>query len=117
MKGKDTSKKIDGFDAILEIKGKQYPVKEGQIIRVDHIDQKEDSEFNDARVLFYKKGNDEVFFGKPFLDNVKIKATVKQELKDKKVKVVRYKPKSGIRKTRGHRQKYTFLKIDRVEYS
>ncbi len=117
MKDKSLKDKESGFNAILEIKGKQYPVKEGQVIKVDRIEQEEESEFSDVKVLFYKKNDDEIFFGRPFLDNVKVKAIVKGEFKDKKVKVVHYKPKSGIRKTKGHRQRYTFLKIDKVDFT
>ncbi len=105
------------FNTIVEIKGKQYPIKEGQTIKVDRIDQEENTDFNDIKVLFYKNENQEVFFGKPFLENIKVQATVKEEKKDKKVKVVHYKPKSGIRKTQGHRQRYSILKINTITAS
>ncbi len=102
------------FTTIVEIKGKQYPTKAGDTILVDKINEENDKEFNDIKVLLHKS-NDDVLIGTPFLENVKVKAKVQETIRGKKVKVVHYKPKSGIRKTQGHKQSYTSLHIENIE--
>lgn len=99
---------------ILEIKGKQYPAEEGDTLRVDRINLEPGKPFADIKVLFYRRG-DQIQVGKPFLENVKVTSKVENEYKDKKVKVVHYKPKKDIRSLQGHRQRYTYIKIERIE--
>lgn len=99
---------------ILEIKGKQYPAEEGDVLRVDRIDAEVGSPFNEIKVLFHREG-DRVQVGKPYLENVKVVSKVEEEVRDKKVRVVHYKPKKDIRSLQGHRQRYTHLKIEKIQ--
>lgn len=99
---------------ILEIKGKQYPAEEGKIIRVDHLGLEEGHSFSDIKVLLHKK-EDKVLVGKPYLENIRVSSKVEKNIKDKKVRVVHYKPKKDIRSLRGHRQQYTSIKIEKIE--
>jgi large subunit ribosomal protein L21 len=57
---------------------------------------------------------DKVTVGTPTVEGAKVIATTQVEGKDKKVIVLKYKPKVRYRKKTGHRQLYTRLVIDKV---
>ena len=67
------------------------------------------------RVLFLADG-DKVMVGTPTIDGAKVIATSRGEGKGKKIIVLKYKPKVRYRKKTGHRQFYTRLAIDRIEW-
>jgi large subunit ribosomal protein L21 len=96
---------------IVEIKGKQYCVKDGDLLDVDYTGFDKDASFDDVRVLLTKKEDGTVDIGTPYIDSVNISATITDEVRGPKVTTVHYKPKSGYVKKRGHRQKYSTLKI------
>lgn len=98
---------------IVEIKGKQYPAEEGDVLRVDLIDLPVGSNYDDIKVLYHRNG-DKVTVGKPYVENVKVTSKVEEEYRDKKVRVVHYKPKKDIHSLQGHRQRYTHLKIEKI---
>ncbi len=96
--------------AIVEIAGKQYKVTEGSILNVDKLNI-QDNEIIFDRILLVVTEN-EVKVGKPTVENVKIKAQIiDKEVKGKKVIVFKWKRRKGYRRKKGHRQKYTKIKI------
>lgn len=100
--------------AIVEIAGKQYKVTEGAILNVDKLNVNE-SEVVFDRILLVAKDN-EIKVGKPTVENVKIKAEViDKEVKGKKIIVFKWKRRKGYRRKRGHRQKFTKIKILSIE--
>lgn len=101
--------------SIVEIKGKQYRVEEGASVSVDRIDQEPGSSYDDIKVLMHHKKEGESKIGQPYLDDVKVTAKVVEEERAEKVTAVRYKPKAGYTKRRGHRQKYTVLSIESIK--
>jgi large subunit ribosomal protein L21 len=101
--------------AIIETGGKQYKVAPGQVIDVERLDIAEGSTVELDRVLFLADG-DEVMVGTPTVDGAKVIATSRGEGKGKKIIVLKYKPKVRYRKKTGHRQFYTRLAIDRIEW-
>ena len=44
-----------------------------------------------------------------------VKTTVQDEIKGDKVVVFKYKPKKDYRRTQGHRQRYTLLKVEDIQ--
>ena len=65
------------------------------------------------RVLLIADG-DKVTVGTPTVEGAKVVATSQGEGKDKKIIVLKYKPKVRYRKKTGHRQLYTRLVIDQI---
>ncbi len=98
--------------AIIEIGGKQYKVSEGDILKIERIDNKQSVTF--GNVLMTSDG-DKVSFGNPFLSSAKVTAEVLSNEKGKKVLVFKQKPRKGHRKLRGHRQQYTTVKIKNIQ--
>ena len=65
------------------------------------------------KVLMVADG-DKVVAGQPVVKGAKVKATVVDQGKDKKVIVFKYKNKTRYSKKTGHRQHYTRLSIDKI---
>ncbi|MCD6229138.1 MAG: 50S ribosomal protein L21 [Candidatus Omnitrophica bacterium] len=97
--------------AIVEIGGKQYKVKEGDILEVERI--KKDSPITLDKVLLFCKDK-EVKVGAPYLDDVKVTAEILEEKKGEKVVIFKYKRRKKYRRKRGHRQILSRLKISQI---
>ncbi len=99
--------------AIIESGSKQYKVEPGNIIDVELTGQQKDDKAVFDRVLLAVDGSD-VKIGTPYLKSPKVSGTVLDLVKDDKVISFKYKRKTGYHKTKGHRQKYTRIKIDSI---
>lgn len=101
--------------AIIKTGGKQYKVKVGDIIKVEKIQANENQEiiFDDVLLIFDEKNGavKDIKIGKPFVKDAKIKAKVLEQGRDKKITVIKYKPKIRYKKKYGHRQPYTKIEI------
>ena len=60
-----------------------------------------------------EEGKD-VKVGKPNVDGAKVEAEVIEQGRARKVRVIKYKPKSRYRKRAGHRQMFTKVKIGAI---
>ncbi len=100
--------------AIIKTGGKQYLVKEGQELKVEKLDLEEGQSLELEAMLLTDEEGKEVKVGTPFVAGSKVKATVLSQNKDKKVSVVKYKPKSRYRRNVGHRQLYSLIKIEKI---
>ena len=96
--------------AVVEIGKKQYSVKAGDSVYVEKLNVKEGEEFLIDKVVVLEKDG-KINFGKPFINGAKIAAKVEKNGKRKKIRVFKYKPKKNYKRTYGHRQQYTLLKI------
>ncbi len=99
--------------AIVEDGGKQYKAVEGDTIEVDHFPSEVGEEIDLEHVLLVADGDD-ISIGTPFIEGVKVEATVVAQVKGRKIVVFKYKPKQRYRVKQGHRQKYTRLHIDSI---
>ncbi len=100
--------------AIFTTGGKQYKVAKGDTIRVEKLDLEVGSKVSFDQVLLVS--DKKVTVGSPFVAGAKVEATVKNQGKDKKVIVYKYKPKTGYHKKQGHRQLFTELEINNVVF-
>lgn len=98
--------------AIVEIAGKQYKIEKDAVINVDRL-KKTDSNITLDKVLLFSNDTD-VRIGKPYLDNVQIKAEVLGEIKGNKVSGVKFKKRKNYTRTIGHRAIYSQIKISDV---
>jgi large subunit ribosomal protein L21 len=100
--------------AIIKTGGKQYKVKEGQMIKVEKLDVEEGDQVTFDKVLQYS-GEEGYQFGKPYLEDATVSGKVLEQGKNKKVVVLKYKPKRRYYKKTGHRQPYTKVLIENIE--
>lgn len=102
--------------AVIQTGGKQHKVSAGDEVRVEKLpgDVGESVVFD--RILLASDGED-VRVGKPYLEEARVVGRIARQDKDRKVVVFKYKRRKGFRKTRGHRQPYTLVRIEDVEMS
>lgn len=94
--------------------GKQYKVSTGDVIEVDKLELGEKTELVIEDVLLTSIGG-KVSIGNPVLTNAKVKATLVEQKKGEKIRVMKFKAKSRYRRAIGFRAKLTVLKIDKIE--
>lgn len=102
------------MQAIVETGGKQYLVKEGDVITVEKLPAAVGEVVSLDRVLFVNTG-EKVLVGSPLVKGARAVARVLDQGKGRKVLVFRYKPKKNVRRRYGHRQPFTRLKIEQIE--
>lgn len=100
--------------AIIETGGNQYRVEPGQSIRVEKLEAQEGDSVEFDKVLLRSSDND-LELGKPYIKGAKVEAKVKEQGREDKKIIFRYKPKKRHRRKQGHRQPYTEVEILRVE--
>ena len=99
--------------AIAQTSGKQFLIKPGQWYDVDFIRNGKVGDFIYLNKILLFRDENKFQLGKPFLENSKIPAKIIQQVKGKKITVLKTKPKKNYTRTRGHRTLYTRVQIDR----
>src|SRR5215813_5351588 len=99
--------------AVIRSGGKQYRVAPGQTVRLETLAGEVGAKIQLGDVLLVEnEGN--VNVGKPVVANAKIEATVLEHDRSKKTLVFKKKRKKQYRRTQGHRQNYTAVRIDNI---
>ncbi len=93
--------------AIVKLGGKQFKITEG--LKFD-LEKQSDLSFE---VLYYTDGK-EILVGEPVLNDIKVKAKIVEDKKDKKIRIGRFKSKSRYRKIKGHRQPISVVEIESI---
>lgn len=100
--------------AIIETQGKQHKVTEGQVLVVDRLNSEEGTSIDLDKILLL--GNDDsVKVGSPYVDGAKVTASVLEHKRGKKVIVFKKKRRKQYKRTKGHRQHVTVVKIDSIK--
>ncbi|MDP2944298.1 MAG: 50S ribosomal protein L21 [bacterium] len=97
--------------AVIKTGGKQYKVKEGDTIKVEKLEVANGQKVKLDTLLIAL--GDKLELGQPSLGE-KVEAEVLETAKGKKVTVVKYKNKTRYKKTVGHRQQFTALKVLKI---
>lgn len=98
--------------AIIKSGGKQFRVEEGTTLRVPSI-AKDAGETVELDTLIVGNG-DETKIGAPLVDGTHVTATVVNHGRGEKIIVFKKKRRKQYKRTQGHRQDYTTLKIDSI---
>ena len=99
--------------AIIESGGKQYRVAPGDEIRVEHLPGEAGETGELGRVLAVSPESGNILTGKD-VANAKVEATILDHGQAKKILVFHYKRKKQYKKTQGHRQQFTRLRVEKV---
>lgn len=100
--------------AIIRCGGKQYKVAPGNEIQVDLLHKEPGTAFETDQVLLMNDGSS-TRVGTPNVAGVLVKGTIVEHMKGKKIIVFKMKRRKGYRRTQGHRQQYTRVKIDSIQ--
>ncbi|MGY3776893.1 50S ribosomal protein L21 [Helcococcus sueciensis] len=99
--------------AVIKTGGKQYQVKEGDILKVEKLNAEVGSSYDFEEVLLVSNEGD-LKVGSPLVDGAKVSAEVLEHGKGKKIVVFKYRPKKGSQTKQGHRQPYTRVRINSI---
>lgn len=99
--------------AVFESGGLQFNAEEGSTVKVPFLSAKPGDTVSLDKVLLIKDG-DNALAGFPYLDAAKVEAEVVEQGFADKVTVYKFKRRTKYRKTRGHKQKFTELKIKKI---
>jgi large subunit ribosomal protein L21 len=98
--------------AIVKTGGKQYKVAEGDVIEIEKLDAKPGAEVALPAILLVTDGA--VTTDVDALAKVAVTAEVLAQTKGPKIRIHKYKNKTGYHKRQGHRQKLTQVKVTTI---
>jgi large subunit ribosomal protein L21 len=102
--------------AVVKTGGKEYRVSKGDFIRVERLEGKVGDQVELKNVLMVSNEG-ETKVGSPHLTHVLIKGEIIEESKGKKVLTYKMKRRKNYRRFKGHRQTYTYLKVNEIALS
>ncbi|MDP6505564.1 MAG: 50S ribosomal protein L21 [Planctomycetota bacterium] len=100
--------------AVIAAGGQQHIVREGQFIQVNDPNLPVGEEVTFDSVMLFSDGEDTAI-GRPILSEVTVTGEVKKILKGKKIHIHKYRRAKASETRIGHRQKYSLVKINKIE--
>jgi large subunit ribosomal protein L21 len=99
--------------ALVEVAGCQCKVTADAVVRIPKMDAEIGAEVSFDKVMLLSDGQS-VAIGTPYLEGQAVKAEVVRHGKDEKVVIFKKKRRKNYRRTRGHRQEFTEVRIKRI---
>ncbi len=99
--------------AVVRSGGRQHKVAVGDVLEIDRVEDAVGTELSLTPVLLVD--GDTVTADAKALGAATVTAEVLAETKGPKIKIFKYKNKTGYRKRQGHRQRYTQVKVTGIE--
>ncbi len=99
--------------AVIETGGKQYQVREGDVVFIEKLNVEADETVTFDKVVAVGSENG-INVGAPYVNGAAVTAKVLKNGKGKKITVFTYKPKKGEKRKMGHRQPYTQVQIEAI---
>jgi large subunit ribosomal protein L21 len=99
--------------AVIKTGGKQYRVRPGDMLVVEKLPGDTGAEVSFDQVLMLGEGAD-VTVGAPLVEGALVKATLVETRKGEKVKIFKKIRRQGYRRTRGHRQFESVLRVTSI---
>ncbi len=99
--------------AIVRSGGRQHKVAVGDVVEIDKIDAKAGETVNLTPLLLVD--GDAVTTTAEKLAKVAVTAEVVGETKGPKIRIIKFKNKTGYKKRQGHRQRYTQVKVTGIK--
>jgi len=98
--------------AVIETGGKQYRVQQGDVLDIELLaaDEGTSVEFDALAV----SNGSELSIGTPLVEGAKVKVSVVENLRGKKIYSFKKKRRKGYRRKIGHRQELTKIKVEAI---
>ena len=107
------SESESGVYAIVRSGGRQHKVAVGDIVEIDRVADEVGSSIS-LQPLMLVDGDD-ITTDVDGLGKASVTAEVLGEVKGPKIRILKFKNKTGYKKRQGHRQKYTQVKVTGIE--
>jgi large subunit ribosomal protein L21 len=100
--------------ATIKTQGRQFTVQEGDVLFVNRYqDTEAGAKVTISDVLMVGEGEG-VRFGTPLVEGASVEAEILENKRGKKVRIFKKKRRKGYRRTRGHRQELSVIKITSI---
>lgn len=99
--------------AVIKTGGKQYRVKEGDVLKIEELTAEVGSTYEFTEILMLTNG-DKITCGTPFITKAIVKAEILEHARHKKIKIIKFRRRKHHMKQMGHRQNYTQVKITAI---
>ena len=111
----ESTKKVGAkkMQAVIVTGGKQYSVKEGDVLYIEKLNAEADSTVTFDQVLAVLDGENSKF-GAPVVAGASVDAKVLKNGKGKKITVIKFRAKKDSKSKQGHRQPYTKVQIEKI---
>lgn len=100
--------------AIVETGGKQQRVSAGDVISVERVTGDKGSTIEFDKILAVGSG-DNIVVGKPYVVDARVIGSIVSQYRDKKVLIFKKKRRKNYKRTKGHRQYLTRVRIVEVK--
>ena len=100
--------------AIVRASGRQYRVEAGQVVRFERLPAEVGAQVTLGEVLLLSS-DEGTQVGVPLLSGASVLGTVVEQGRGEKIRVFKYKKRKHYRRTRGHRQSFTAVRIDALK--
>ncbi len=100
--------------AIVETGGKQYKIAEKDTIIVERLPAEKGDEV-ELPVLALCEDSGRLTVGDPYVTKAKVIGRVIRNQRGPKIRVFKYKPKKRYKRTHGHRQEQTLLRVEAIQ--
>ena len=101
--------------AILNDRGRQYKVREGELVRVDQLTAGKGAAVTFDKVLLLGKEGGDVKIGSPIVGGAKVTGVVEDHVKGEKLIAHHRVQTNSLGRRRGHRTKYSLIRIQKIE--
>ncbi len=99
--------------AIVETGGKQYRIEPGSVLEVEalHADPGAIVELRPVRFI---SGDEGAIFGQPVIEQAHVKVKVLRNARTRSITIFKKKRRKNYRRTRGHRQSFTQIRVEEI---
>jgi len=101
--------------AIIANGGKQQKVAAGDLITIERLEGEPGTEVTFDQVLLVQKDGGTAVIGTPLVAGASVKATIVNQRRAQKIIVFHFRRRKGFKKTRGHRQYLTTVRIGAIQ--
>jgi large subunit ribosomal protein L21 len=100
--------------AIIRTGGKQFRVSPGDVVRVPSLADKNEGDKIEFDEVLVSGGDGGVRIGAPTIAGARVTATVLKQGRGPKIIVFKFKRRKHYKRTKGHRQGFTAIKIESI---
>jgi len=99
--------------AMVEIQGSQYKAEKGVRLTVQKVGTEKGDVMEFDTVLLLRDDK-KIKVGEPYVKGATVKTVVEDHIRGDKITVFKYKKRKRYRRTRGHRQNYSVLRVEEI---
>tara|TARA_Y100000590_G_C15547692_1_gene949639 strand:- start:361 stop:741 length:381 start_codon:yes stop_codon:yes gene_type:complete len=99
--------------ALINLSGKQIKIEEGKDIKIPFQSTKVGSKIKIENVLFFDDGKKKQI-GNPYIKSLSFEGKIVSHGEENKILVYKKKRRKGYEKKRGHKQKFSMIKVEKL---